>query len=121
MYCTWVWQIGFASVIIGSILNLIALPFCGLVLFSTTVGISIVFNNVIAIWWLGEKMIWKYDIPAFFLVVGGSTVIVLLSEEDDKDYTPTEIKRLVMQLGTSVYIACTVFILIVSLISLKIL
>ena len=72
-------MIGFACVIIGSLLNLVALPFCDLVLISTTVGIAIVVNNLVAMWWLGEKMIWKYDVPAFILVVGGSTAIVLLS------------------------------------------
>ena len=96
VYCTISWIVGFACVILGSILNLIALPFCDLVLFSTTVGISIVFNNVIAMWWLGEKLIWKYDAPAFILVVGGSTAIVLLSIEDDEAYTPAKIKALVL-------------------------
>ena len=95
VYCTVTWILGFACVIIGSILNLVALPFCDLVLFSTTVGISIVFNNAIAMWWLGEKLIWKYDVPAFILVVGGSTAIVLLSIEDDEDYTPARIKALI--------------------------
>ena len=79
VYCSITWVIGFACVILGSILNLVALPFCDLVLFSSTVGIGIVFNNVIAMWWLGEKMIWKYDIIAFVLVVGGSTAVILLS------------------------------------------
>ena len=79
VYCTISWMIGFACVIIGSLLNLVALPFVDLVLISTTVGIAIVFNNLVAMWWLGEKMIWKYDVPAFILVVGGSTAIVLLS------------------------------------------
>ena len=58
VYCSFTWGIGFLFVIIGSILNLVALPFCGLILFSTTVGIGIIFNNILAILWLDEKIIW---------------------------------------------------------------
>ena len=64
-FCTWSWIVGFICVIVGSILNLIALPFCDLVLISTTVGIAILFNNIVAMWWLGEKIVYKYDVPAF--------------------------------------------------------
>ena len=106
---------------VGSILNLVALPFCGLVLFSTTVGIAIVFNAIIAIWYLGEKLIWKYDLPAFVLVVGGSTAIVLLSEENDATYTPASIKALIESPGNIIFCVTTVVGLVVALSSLKVL
>ena len=93
-YCTASWIIGFICVFVGSILNLIALPFCDLVLISTTVGIAILFNNLVAMWWLGEKIVYKYDIPAFVLIVAGSTAIVLLSVEGEEEYTPQRIKEL---------------------------
>lgn len=93
-YCTASWIIGFICVFFGSILNLIALPFCDLVLISTTVGIAILFNNLVAMWWLGEKIVYKYDIPAFVLIVAGSTAIVLLSVEGEEEYTPQRIKEL---------------------------
>ena len=57
-----------------------------MVLFSTTVGISIVFNNAFAMRFLGEKLVWKYDLVAFLLVVGGCTAIVLLSKSDDGSF-----------------------------------
>ena len=87
-YCTASWITGFICVLVGSILNLIALPFCDLVLISTTVGIAILFNNLVAMWWLGERIVYKYDIPAFILIVAGSTAIVLLSVEGEAEYTP---------------------------------
>ena len=93
-YCTWSWIVGFICVFIGSILNLIALPFCDLVLISTTVGIAILFNNIVAMWWLGEKIVYKYDVPAFILIVAGSTAIVILSVEGSEEYTPEVIKEL---------------------------
>ena len=121
VYLTVTWIIGFAAVIVGSILNLVALPFCGLVLFSTTVGISIVFNNAIAIWYLGEKIIWKYDAPAFLLVVGGSTAIVLLSAENDESYTPARVKELIESLGTLIFVVISVVLLFLALFSLRLL
>ena len=121
VYCNAMWLIGFACVFIGSILNLVALPFCDLVLFSTTVGIAIVFNHAIAIKWLGEKIVWKYDVPAFLLVVGGSTAIVLLSKVDDEAYTPESIEHYLSQAGTIVLVIATFVLLILALLSLKLL
>ena len=53
-----------------------------------TNGIAILFNNLVAMWWLGERIVYKYDIPAFILIVAGSTAIVLLSVEGEAEYTP---------------------------------
>ena len=121
-YCTSTWWFGIGFVVIGSILNVIALPFCDMVLFSTTVGISIVFNNAVAWCWLKEKMIWKYDAPSFILVVGGSTAIVLLSRGDEmEDFTPDEIWRLLGSVGTICFVAFIIVIMVIALISLKVL
>ena len=61
-------------------MGVLVLPYCDLVLLSTTVGMSIIMSNLLAMYFLKEKIIWKYDIPAFFLVVAGCTSIVLVSE-----------------------------------------
>ena len=119
VYCSFTWGIGFLFVIIGSILNLVALPFCGLILFSTTVGIGIVFNNIAAILWLDEKIIWKYDMPAFILIVGSSTAIVLLSAEEELEYTPDEINKHLRSTQAIVLYATCVVLMFVALSSLK--
>ena len=108
-------------VILGSILNLVALPYCGLILFSTTVGIGIIFNNVAAILWLDEKIIWKYDLPAFVLIVASSTAIVLLSAEEELDYTPEEMARQLKSTKAIVLYAASIAILLLALLALKIL
>ena len=95
VYCTFTWIIGLLCGITGGILNVIMLPFCGLVLLSTTVGISIIFSNFLAMRFLGEKLVWKYDLLAFFLVVGGCTTIVLLSVSTDQTLTPEQIKQFI--------------------------
>ena len=82
-------------------------------------GISIVFNNVVAAIWLGEKIIWKYDLLAFFLLVGGSTAIILLSKEDDEPYTPADIQHHLTSTGTIIYLICTVVLIGAGILSLK--
>ena len=119
VYCSLTWGIGFLFVIIGSILNLVALPFCGLILFSTTVGIGIVFNNIAAILFLKEKIIWKYDLPAFILIVGGSSAIVLLSAEEELDYTSEEIEKHLKSKGALILYASVVILMIFALFSLR--
>ena len=88
VYCSCTWIIGFVCLFAGQIFNLVALPFVGLVLFSTTVAIGIVFNNIIAMRYLGEKLVWKYDFPAFVLVVTGCTAIILLYRQNNEELTP---------------------------------
>ena len=119
VYCSITWGIGFLFVIIGSILNLVALPFCGLILFSTTVGIGIVFNNIAAILFLKEKIIWKYDLPAFILIVGGSSAIVLLSAEEELDYTSEEIEKHLKGKGAIMLYASVVVLMVFALFSLR--
>ena len=87
VYCSATWIIGLICVIAGSALHVITLPFCGLVLLSTTVGLSVVFSNILAMRFLGEKLVWKYDLAAFLLVVGGCTAIVFISVNDDQKLT----------------------------------
>ena len=78
-YTTWTWLIGLACIILGSVINLLMLQFCPLVLLSTNVCFELVFSNVIAIRFLGEKMVWKYDLTALLLLIVGCLGIVLLS------------------------------------------
>ena len=118
VYCSFTWGIGFLFVIVGSILNLVALPYCGLILFSTTVGIGIIFNNVAAILWLDEKIIWKYDLPAFVLIVASSTSIVLLSAEEELDYTPEEMAKQLKSTKAIVLYIVSIAILLIALLAL---
>ena len=59
VYFNRTWQFGLACGIVGGVIHLLTLPYCNLVLLSTTSCLSIVFSNVLAIRYLGEKMVWK--------------------------------------------------------------
>ena len=55
-----------------------------LVLISTNSISAIAFNTFLSVKYLGEKMNWKYDLPAFTLMgIGGFTVVMLAKTSDE--------------------------------------
>ena len=79
------WILGAICGIVGGSIHVIMLPYCDLVLLSTSSCLAIVFGNILAIKFLGEKLVWKYDLSSFILIVVGCMAIVLLSEADDAE------------------------------------
>ena len=121
VYCNPIWLLGLICVVTGGVLNGLMLPFCDLVLLSTTVGLSIIFSNLLAVRFLGEKLVWKYDLLAFFLVIGGCTAIVLLSKTEEEVLTPDKVKELLFSIPTIAYLSFTIALMVGALISLKLL
>ena len=64
------------------------LAYADLVLISTNMIAGIIFNTFLSIRFLGEKFLWKYDLPAFALMATGAITIVLLADTDEKLFTP---------------------------------
>ena len=68
------------------------LQFCPLVLLASNVCFELVFSHVLAIKFLGEKLVWKYDLSALLLLIGGCLGIVLLSETEEEELTVERVK-----------------------------
>ena len=105
---------------LGGVLQFLALPFADLVLISTNSIAAIIFNTFLSIQYLGEKFIWKYDVPAFSFMGLGGVIIVMMAKTDDRKYTPEQIKELLTQSGS---VTCTIvglLSLIFTLIYLKV-
>lgn len=58
---------------------MVALPYADLILISTNAITAILFNTFLSIKFLGEKFIWRYDVPAFSLMAIGGMLIVLMA------------------------------------------
>ncbi len=58
---------------------MLVLPFADLVLISSNGITAITFNTFLSIKFLGEKFIWRYDVPAFAFMGFGAITIVLLA------------------------------------------
>ena len=102
-FLTCLWISGLLMLGLGSIFHLFALPFVDLVVLSTNYSISIVISNILSVIYLGEKVVWKYDITAVALMIGGSLTIVCLSNYDDTTYTPSVINDLLWSTSTLVF------------------
>ena len=117
VYCSCTWILGFSLSVFGGTVGVLVLPYCDLVLLSTTVGMSIIMSNLLAMYFLKEKIIWRYDIPAFFLVVAGCTSIMLVSEQDDQKLDRAAVLRLLKTPQAIVFFALTLVVLVVSLVT----
>ena len=62
----------------GAAIHVIVLPWVPIVLISTASGSAIIVSTLLSVRFLGEKLVWKSDIPAFLLIIlGGGTIIYL--------------------------------------------
>jgi hypothetical protein len=106
------WLVGLALLLVGGGMQVVALPYADLVLISTNAITAILFNTFLSIRYLGEKFVWKYDVPALTLMSLGALVIVLVSEADEKKFTPEEIKELLTSLQSIIFnsIQCALLI-----------
>ena len=102
-YYTCEWIFGFFILITGSFIHVAVLPFADLVILSTGSAIATVLNTLMAVFYLGEKSLLSYDIPALTMIVGGSLAIVGLSDYSDTTYTPESIEDLLISSGTMIF------------------
>ena len=77
------WIIAVLCVIGGGLIHIVVMPFCPLVLLATNSATAIVMSAVLSVWFLNEKIVWGYDLLAFFLISGGTIAMVLLSKETE--------------------------------------
>ena len=112
--CTWI--TGFIVLGVGSIIHVVALPFCDLVVLSTNSSIGILMNNILSVIFLNERVVWSYDIIAISLIISGCLTIVLLSNYDTTTYTPDDIKDLIFSVHTLVFMIILVIFITVTLI-----
>ena len=117
VYCSCLWILGGICAGIGGIINVLVLPFCDLVLLSTTVGLSIIFSNILAMRFLGEKIVWAYDLIAFLCVAGGCTAIILLSKVDDTKLTKARVVELLTSIPSIVFLSFSILLMITALYS----
>ena len=89
-YCSWKFSVGLICLLLGGIIHLVVLPFLPLVLVATNSATAIVMSAILSVQCLQERMVWAYDLSAFFLISGGTTAMVLLSRETEAKLT-TEI------------------------------
>ena len=102
-YLTCEWLIGIILMVAGSLLHVVVLPFVDLVVLQAGTSIAILLNTILAVFYLGEVFMPRYDIPAFSMIIGGSIAIVLFSSFEEKTYTPDIIRDLLWSTATLIF------------------
>ena len=95
------------------------LAYADLVLISTNMIAGIIFNTFLSIRFLGEKFLWKYDLPAFALMATGAITIVLLADTDEKLFTPDQMTALLSDLRSVVYLLISLALVVFTVIYLR--
>ena len=109
-YCSKMYIGGFVLLVVGSLVHVAALPFCDVVLLSTNIATGILFSSILAIKYLGERPVWKYDGPSLALIVAGCLAIVLLSSYEDQKFTVAIIEELLARPSTIVFFSFFILI-----------
>ena len=74
------WISGLVFLLVGSFVHVALLPFCPLVLLATNSATAIVMSALMAVYFLDERIVWKYDVTAFLLIATGTTAICVCSQ-----------------------------------------
>ena len=108
-YFTKTYLLGFALLAVGSIGHVVVMPFCNIVLLSTSTATGIIMSTFLSIMYLGEKPVGKYDITSTTLIVTGCLAIVFLSNYEDITFTADDIAKLLRRPVTICFLSFFVF------------
>lgn len=86
-YCSCYWALGFMILMVGSILHIVVMPFCPMILLATSSATAIVISAILAVNFLGERIVWRFDLTAFLMIAAGTATICLLSSSSEKQLT----------------------------------
>ena len=84
------WIGGFLTLILGSVLNALSLDYGNVLMLACTSGLSIIFNTILAITLLGEKLHQTRIIGMSFIILG-SILFLWNAKNDSETYTEAEL------------------------------
>ena len=76
------WISGISSLVFSCLLHIIVMPYCPLVLLAANGATAIIMSALLAVWFLNEKIVPSYDIPAFMLISAGTITMVMASKDE---------------------------------------
>jgi len=88
------------------------LPYADLTLLSVNSIAGIIFASGMAMVWLNETWITKYDLSSFLFIVLGCGSIVILSDKTQVEFNSDMVKKMLMSLKTILYltVCCVVVV-----------
>lgn len=73
-------------VAVGQVLNIMALDYATVVLLSATSCFTLIFNSMLAPYFLGEKFEWKSDGTTIAILIIGSSMCLSQEPEDERTF-----------------------------------
>ena len=70
------------------------LPFADITLLTANTATAIISASILAIFILGEKFVWQYDLTALLLMISGGALTVIQSNKKKIEYSAEEVKEL---------------------------
>ena len=94
-------------------LFLVVLPYADLILFTATSSLSIIYGVFLAIVILGEKFVYKYDMPAIALILAGCILTVMQCNFSQTMVDGEEVVKLLTRTVAIVFLvgSCGIFII----------
>ena len=86
--CNVFWISGYINILIGSFFNVMALGYGNVMMLACMSGLSIIFNTILAVTLLGEKLIVRRVVGICFIIFG-SALFLTYAKNDDTEYTKT--------------------------------
>jgi len=101
---------------IGNGIYLVTATLISLIVYSATSVTGIVSGVILSIFWLKEKFVWQFDVPAILLMILGSVTMTLQADKTD-EYTYEQLRTLVKSTKSIAYYCYSVFSVILVFIS----
>ena len=111
------WIIGMASVIVGSVLDLVSYGFASMSLLAPLGATTLIVNLFVAPCMLGEQLT-RYDIIVTLIILSGTVLSVAFGSKADASFTAAELKHLYTYTLFIVYISITIALVIPALVFL---
>ena len=112
MTCTWL--IGFFITGLADVLHTGMTPFADITLLSFNTALSVPMQMVLAIIFLREVFIWRYDVPALILILSGSAWIILTANFTEVDLTVEILKSHLSSIKAIIFLVSVFTLMIIT-------
>jgi len=112
-FCNLIWISGLVICGLGNVLNGISLQIGNVMLMAASSALTLVFNQIVAIFFLKEKLT-RFDILALFLITSGSLSCMINSKTRKVEQTPDQLYEMLASPSSVAYI---LFVTIFSVVS----
>jgi hypothetical protein len=111
------WFFGFSIIVSCGALQVTILPYIDMTLISISQATAIAAGVFLSIFWLGEPLVPKYDLPALFLIIGGSVGLMFVANKEPTLWSFEELNSMVRSRDAYIYYSTMLVFAVITFIS----